>query len=378
MAAEVWITDAASVTALGENLEELWQRLLWGHCAIAPVKRFRTKGYKSQFAACIKDLSSLGSLSAIHDLLDRLLTQMGPVPTDACLYTASTKAGIDSLERMVQGAPADASDIFVNTIAGQVCDQLGLTHGGTNISAACASSAIAVAKGAALIAAGREECVLVCCVDLVTEFVFSGFSALGALSPEPCMPFDLNRSGLTLGEGAASLLLMTADYAKKEGRPHLGTVVGWGVANDAFHVTAPDPDGRGLSAAVRQALKRADLKPETVSAICAHGTGTVYNDQMELTAFNRIFGNRKLPVYSIKGAIGHTMGAAGGIEVALGLKSLSEKIVPPTVGFSKGNGSATGRVSSQTEIIDGNCLLSTNSGFGGINAALILAKGQGV
>ena len=377
MGAEVWVTDATSVTALGRNLEELWRRLLWGNTAIAPVVRFSVNGYKSRFAACIEDLNCSGPLSAIHDLLGRLFEEMGPVPTDACLYTATTKAGIDNLERMHRGEPADASDILVTAIANQVRHQLNLTHKGTNISAACASSAIAVAKGAALIAAGRAECVLVCCVDLVSEFVFSGFSALGALSPKPCMPFDRERSGLTLGEGAASLLLMTADRAKKEGRPHLGTVLGWGVANDAFHVTAPAPDGCGLLAAMRQAFKRACLQPETVSAVCAHGTGTVYNDQMELTAYDQLFGDRRLPVYSIKGAIGHTLGAAGGIEVALGLKSLSENLVPPTVGFSKGEDSTEGRVSSRVQTISGNYLLSTNSGFGGINAALILAKGRG-
>ena len=376
MAVEVWVTDATAVTALGRNLEELWRRLLSGDSAIATVERFSVKGYRSRYAACIKDLNCSGAPSMIHDLLGRLFKEMRPVPTDAHLYTATTKAGIDNLERIGRGEPADPSDILAASIAKRVGRQLGLAHGGANISAACASSAIAVAKGAALIAAGRAECVLVCCVDLVTEFVFSGFSALGALSPVPCMPFDSDRSGLTLGEGAASVLLMGADRAKKEGRPHLGTVLGWGVANDAFHVTAPAPDGCGLVAAVGRALKRAGLEQEAVSAVCAHGTGTVYNDSMELTAFGRLFGNRKVPVYSIKGAIGHTLGAAGGIEVALGMKTLSEGLVPPTVGFSKGDDGTVGRVSSRPAAMSGNYLLSTNSGFGGINAALILEKGR--
>lgn len=376
MASEVWVTDAASVTALGRNLGELWRRLLRGHCAIAPVVRFPVKDYKSRFAACIEDLPCSGPRSAIHDLLDRLLREMAPVPADARLFTATTKAGIDNLERWRRGASADTSQILVTDVAERISRQLGLAHGGTNVSAACASSAIAVARGAALISAGRAECVVVCCADLVTEFVFSGFSALGALSPGPCRPFDRERSGLTLGEGAASLLLMKAGRARKEGRPHLGTVLGWGVANDAFHVTAPASDGRGLLAAVRLALKGACLKPEAVSAVCAHGTGTVYNDQMELTAFDRLFGDRSPPVYSIKGAIGHTLGAAGGIEVALGLRSLSEGVSPPTVGFSRGAAGTVGRVSARAEAIPGNFLLSTNSGFGGVNSALVLAKGR--
>ncbi len=377
MTAAVWVTDATSVTALGRNLEELWRRLLSRHSAIAPVNRFSVKGYRSHFAACIEDLKCTGNSSAFHDLLTRLFNQMGPVPTDARLYTATTKAGIDNLERMRRYEPVDASNVLLTAVAQQVRRQFGLTNVGTNISAACASSAIAVAKGAALIAAGRAECVLVCCIDLVTEFVFSGFSALGALSPKPCTPFDRERSGLTLGEGAASLLLMKSERAKREGRPHLGTVLGWGVANDAFHVTAPSPDGCGLVAAVRQALNQAHLEPEAIPAVCAHGTGTVYNDHMELTAFEQLFEGRRLPVYSIKGAIGHTLGAAGGIEVALGLKALSDGVAPPTVGFSQGEDRTLGRVSSEAAVIIGNHLLSTNSGFGGINAALILEKGEG-
>ena len=201
MAATVWVTDTASVTALGRNLEELWQRLLGGHSAIAPVERFPVKGYRSRFAACIEDLSFTGNASTVHDILGRLMDQMGPVPGDARLYTATAKAGIDNLERLRRGQPADTSDVLVVTVAKQLSRRLGLTDSGTNISAACASSAIAVAKGAALIAAGMAECAVVCCVDLVTEFVFSGFSALGALSADPCRPFDRDRSGLTLGKG---------------------------------------------------------------------------------------------------------------------------------------------------------------------------------
>ena len=291
------------------------------------------------------------------------------VPADARLYTATAKAGIDNVERLRRSTFANASDVLINAVADRVTRQLGLRGTGTNISAACASSAIAVAKGAALIAAGRAECVLVCSIDLVTEFVFSGFSALGALSATPCMPFDRNRSGLTLGEGAVALLLMKAERAKKEGRPHLGTVLGWGAASDGFHVTAPDPNARGLLTAVKEALNRANLTPENISAVCAHGTGTVYNDHMELTAFDQLFNDRKVPIYSIKGAIGHTVGAAGGIEVAVGLKSLSEGIVPPTVGFEKGDARAAGRVSFKPTLLPGNHILSTNSGFGGINAA---------
>ena len=248
------------------------------------------------------------------------------------------------------------------------------TGNGICVSASCASSTIAVAHGAALIESGRAEAVLVCCGDLITEYHFSGFSALKALSPFACRPFDRGRQGLSLGEGAAALLLMNAARARRENRDQLGTILGWGISNDATHITAPAKSGRGLVQAVDQALRSARRKPEHIAAISAHGTGTVYNDLMELNAFRQVFGERKLPMYSIKGTIGHTLGAAGGLEIILGLKTLSTRMTPPTVGFSNPEKGAEGQVSSGPQAVSGDYLLTTNSGFGGVNAAIVLGR----
>jgi 3-oxoacyl-[acyl-carrier-protein] synthase II len=212
-------------------------------------------------------------------------------------------------------------------------------------------------------------------MDLVSEFVFSGFSALQALSVEPCRPFDLNRSGLSLGEGGCALLLMSGARARREKRHILGSIAGWGAANDATHITAPARDGCGLIQATRQAVRKAGINLDDIAAVNAHGTGTVYNDQMELTAFRTLFGERQLPMHSVKGSIGHTLGAAGGIEVALGLKSLQSGLLPPTVGLVEPETGAEGRFSSKPQHINGSYLLTTNSGFGGVNAALILRSG---
>jgi len=373
--AQVWITRVATVTSLGSSFQELWQGLLAGQTAIKPLLRFPVTNYKASVAACIPDLAPSDEQSMMHDLLNRLIKEMEPVPSDTFLITATTKAGIDNLERIRRGTPADSHDILLSSIPDTLSQRLGLTDPGINISAACASSTIALARGAALIASGTRDAVLVCCMDLVTEFVFSGFSSLGALSPVPCMPFDRERNGLSLGEGAAALMLMSPHRARKENRPPLGRILGWGAASDAAHVTAPASDGSGLIQAISQALRRANLEAEEISAICAHGTGTVYNDIMELTAFHQVFGGRKVPVFSVKGSIGHTMGAAGGIEVALGMKALSVQIVPPTAGFLNPEEGAEGLVSPDPADISGDYLLSTNSGFGGINAAIILKKG---
>jgi len=371
---QVIITDATTITAPGNNLKELWQGLLAGETAIRPINRFPVDNYNAKIAACIEDLKPTGGHSMIHPLLDRLFFDMGPVPPDSFLITATTKAGIDNLESLRQGNPADFQDILLSSVTDIISQKLGLINNGINISASCASSTIAVALGASMIASGRTDAVLICCADLVTEFTFSGFSALKALSPVPCMPFDYKRNGMSLGEGAAALLLMSHKRAQRENREKLGSILGFGVANDASHITAPAKSGRGLIQAIVQALKTAKRKSEEIAAINAHGTGTIYNDLMELNAFRQVFGERKLPVYSVKGVIGHTLGAAGGIEVILGCKTLSTKIVPPTVGFSDPEDGANGQVSSEPQHISGDYLLTTNSGFGGVNAALILGK----
>ncbi len=375
---ETWITDVAAVTALGNHLEETWLQLLRSETAIRRVDRFNVEGYASGVAACIPDLTPEGVGSMLPVLVGRLKRGLGAVPPDAWLFTATTKAGIDVLEQYQQGRSSLFEDLFPASFPRLVSETFGLKKPGINISAACASSILAVSQACAWIRSGAAEVALVCCADLVTEFVFSGFSALGAMSPTPCRPFDRDRSGLSLGEGAVALLLMSAKRAEAEGKEPMGRVCGWGAANDAFHVTAPAPNGCGLTQAVHGALECAGLEKESICAVCAHGTGTVSNDAMELRALRDCFGDPasvRLPVFSVKGAIGHTLGAAGGLEIALGLKVLSQQVAPPTVGFSCPADGAQGWVSSAPVAVQGEYLLSSNSGFGGINAALVLGKG---
>jgi 3-oxoacyl-[acyl-carrier-protein] synthase II len=374
---QVLITNVAAVTALGDDIEQLWEGLMAGETGIKPVDHFPVKNYTSNYAACIENLTLPGSQtenSRIRILLDRLLEKIFPVPADSFLITATTKSGIDNLEHICRGNRTNTQDILLSTILDVILQKLKLPEKGININAACASSTIAIARGAAMISTGRANSVLVCCIDIITEFIFSGFSCLKALSPFPCMPFDHKRQGLTPGEGAAAILLMSEDRAKKDNLSPLGRIIGWGVSNDATHITAPARDACGLIRAIRQSLKKAKLAEQEITAINAHGTGTVYNDLMELTAFRQVFGKHRVPVHSVKGSIGHTMGAAGGIEVALGLKALSAGVIPPTVGFSNPEDGAKGLLSSEPKEIPGDYLLTTNSGFGGINAAIILAK----
>jgi len=374
---EVCLCAAQTVTGLGPNLETLWRGVMAGESGIRPLTRFATDRYLSGKASWIDGIESKNGHSAMYPLLELLHDGFVPVPADAALITASTKGCIDIMERIQSGLPGDPAEVNFAHLLGRISDTFGVTSPGININAACASSTIAVGQAASLIASGRNDVVLVVCMDLVSEFVFSGFSALQALSPGVCRPFDRNRDGLTLGEGGAALLLMSRERAEREERPVLGVVAGWGAANDATHITAPAKDGCGLIQSVHKALERASIDPSQIAAISAHGTATVYNDQMELTAFRSLFGDRRIPMNSVKGAIGHTLGAAGGIEVALGLKCLQTGQLPPTVGLLEPEELGEGLLSSSAQPINGRYLLSTNSGFGGVNAALILRREEG-
>jgi 3-oxoacyl-[acyl-carrier-protein] synthase II len=374
---EVCLSAAHVVTGLGPDLDSLWRGAMAGESAIRPITRFATSRYLSGNASWIEEVEQENGHSRIYPLLELLLDGFGPVPADAALIMASTKGCIDAMERLQGGLPCDPAEVPMAQLLRRISGQFGLSGGGININAACASSTIATARAASLIAAGRSGAVLVVCLDLVSEFVFSGFSALRALSPGVCRPFDRNRDGLALGEGGAALLLMSRERAIREGRPELGVVAGWGAANDATHITAPARDGCGLIQSVRQALRRAAIGPQQIAAVSAHGTATSFNDQMELTAFRTLFGERTLPMHSVKGSIGHTLGAAGGIEIALGLKCLEARKLPPTVGMLEPEEGGERFFSSSVQPIEGRYLLSTNSGFGGVNAAVILRRGEG-
>ena len=369
---EVIIASAGIVTSLGPTLDDAWEGLMEGRTAISDLSRFSPDPYRVRIAACIEGLQGDGGRSMICDLLGRICAASADIPRDSTLILATTKAGIDNLEKRKKGLPARIPDIFPSSLAAFVSRKLDLSSPGFNVSAACASSTVAVGLGASLISSGTTESVFICCADIVTEFVFSGFSALQALSPRPARPFDRNRSGLSLGEGAAYLHLISPERAGIDKIVPRFAIAGWGAANDAFHLTSPAPDGSGLRDAVGRAMERASVQPEEIAAISAHGTGTVHNDLMEIKAFRSVFGDRVPPAYSVKGAIGHTFGAAGGIEVVLATKVLSTRTVPPTVGFRDPEEGAEGMVHSHPVPIDGRYLIATNSGFGGVNAAVIL------
>ena len=372
------IVSCDMITAYGYGADACWNGILAGKTAVSGLNRFSTGAFRSDCAATIKDLKYLRKDSLVMQMLRRLFSRSPvSVPEDSRLLLATTKGEIDILEKNLLKGTGDASKSNLNNLLNKVKRLARVKDSGIIVSAACASSSAAVARAAAMIRSGYSDSVLVVACDSITEFVFSGFSSLMALDKFPARPFDKNRSGLSLGEAAAYALIMSESRAKKEKRKIMGEVEGWGLSDDANHMTGPSRTGDGLASAIKKAMKTAGISENKTGLISAHGTGTVYNDAMELKAFNTVFKGKKKPLYSVKGGLGHTMGAAGLVELIVALRALKEKIAPPTVNLKNVDDNARGWASRRQRILRGNKrALITNAGFSGINAALILANGN--
>ncbi|MHB8873841.1 MAG: beta-ketoacyl-[acyl-carrier-protein] synthase family protein [Myxococcaceae bacterium] len=258
------------------------------------------------------------------------------------------------------------------SIADRLSSRLSLEGERHTFSTACSSSANSIGYGASLVAAGAPWA-LAGGVDSLCRLTYSGFYALKLLSASPCRPFDARRNGLSLGEGAAFLLLEPAAAARARGATVLGYVAGWGTSADAHHATAPHPEGKGAIAAMQAALADACVSAGEVSYVNAHGTATPANDKAEALALRSVFGTLAPPVSSTKGATGHTLGAAGAIEAALCALCLNEGFAPPTVGLGEPDpGLEVRHVPSAGLALPPGVALSNSFGFGGNNAALVL------
>ena len=365
------LVAAELITPYGAGLEPCWQGLLAGRSAIAPLERFATGAFGSSQAAVIAGLIYHGGTSLVMQMFAPLFASLaGEIPADSRLLLATTKGEIDLLEQALLTGAGDTAASVPTRLLAKVADLAGTTDPGTVISAACASSSAALARAAALIRAGQADSVLVAAGDAVSEFVYAGFSALMALDPAPARPFDRNRAGLTVGEAAAVALVMSEERALREGRPILGEIAGWGLSDDANHMTGPSRDSAGLMAAIGRALATAGVTADAIGLIGAHGTGTRYNDEMEMRAFRALFA--PVPVHSVKGAIGHTMGAAGLVEALVALRALHAGVAPPTVNLVEADDDAAGWVAAAPREVTARVALLTNAGFGGVNSALVL------
>lgn len=365
----VLIGSADIATALGVGLQINWERLMAGDSGVAEIARFDPGALGYKRAACMRGLEAGAEPNLTCALTAKCLENYERVPSEAPVIWAGCKGAAEYIEQRANGQDANGP-YLAEQYRAWVANRMGLDGGGLSINAACASSTAAIALAAEWVATGLHERVLVCAADVVSRFTHSGFAALRALSAGVCSPFDKRRDGLVLGDGAIAILICS-ETAIGSMNP-LARITGWGIANDATHITAPARDGSGLIAAMNKALARAKIEPDNVAAFCAHGTGTVFNDAMELVAADAIFGSRPIPIFSVKGAIGHALGAAGGIEALLCARALAERRVPPTCGLEEPEQNAQRRCAAQAQEIGGGAILTSNSGFGGVNVALVL------
>ncbi|MEN8142281.1 MAG: beta-ketoacyl synthase N-terminal-like domain-containing protein [Thermodesulfobacteriota bacterium] len=359
---EVVICSAGAVTALG-NLEETFQGLLANRSALA--SGFLDGSLAKWPTGSVRDIeASPGSDQRQQELVRMALSGLPGIPEDASLLLSTTKGAVDELlEGESNSWPGQPWDL-----GPWLARMAGLTGPVSTISAACASGTMAVIDAAQrLRQGGQEKVILVFGIDLLSRFVVSGFARLHALAKENCRPFDGDRDGLALGEGAAALLMTTAEEAGSRGWQVLARVRSWGVSCDAGHITAPCREASGLLRALNNCTGGGELE---VGAINAHGTGTKFNDAMEMRAFSETW-QGKIPFHSVKGAIGHCLGAAGVIEAAIAVKSLAAGKIPPTVGLLEPEGGLSGLDGGAAQELICPSILSCNSGFGGINAAVL-------
>jgi 3-oxoacyl-(acyl-carrier-protein) synthase len=377
----VAIVAAGVVTPVGGDLDAFWSGLVTGADGIAPIERFPVDDLRVGLGGEIKKLKCLRRegcrasqllFAAADDLLARAHLDAPAERIGVILGTAL--GGVEEGERALAGdrrAHRAAAALYDGPTRA-LARRLGARGPVMTVSTACASGATALGVAADLLRADAADLVVAGGYDILCRFVMRGFDALRSLTRDRVRPFDRRRSGLLLGEGAA-LLLMARD---REARgPRLGRLLGHATSSDGSHIAAPDPEGRGLESAIRVALADGEVGAADVDFVSAHGTGTPVNDRIETAVLKRALGARaaRIPMNSIKGALGHTMGAAATLEAIMCLFASREGVVPYTAGLEERDPECDlDYVATTPRAARPRVSLSTSLGFGGCNAALVL------
>jgi len=398
----VVVTGVGAISGFGSGVARLWRGLLAGRSAIGRAALFAD--YEVQVAAMApaalgsptqpqlpgERAAALAVVAAREALADAAAAPAAPRPASRVgvgVVVGTTLGGLRAWapylrslggERRGTFALPTASSFAYHAPALAVAAEAGAEGPLLVPSIACASGTAAVGLGLDLIRSRRCDTVLAGGVDALSDFVFAGFQCLRALDRAPSRPFDQDRKGLSLGEGAAFLVLESEEAALARAARPRAEVAGFGLACDANHMTGPDRDGAGAARAMRAALDDAGIPPSEVAFVSAHGTGTQFNDAMEAQALATLLGPEhaaRVPVNSIKSAIGHTLGAAGAFEAILCVLAIGEGLIPPTANLRRLDPEihldvVRGRPREQPVPI----ALSTTSGFAGANAAIVLRR----
>lgn len=401
----VVITGEGSISPLGHNSESLWKSLLNGNSGIDYISGFNTKNFSVKIAGEVKDFEPINFFDAKEARkLDRF-TMFSLIAASQALKSSknnSSEAGVivgtgvggmhtleEEHQKLLNKGQRGVSPFFVpkmipNIAGGQIAIKHNLYGLNFSMSTACSSATDAIGMAYRLISNGHSKAILCGGAEgSITPLTLSGFANIKALSKNnenpqgASRPFDKDRDGFILSEGAGMLMLEDYVEAKKRDANIIGEIIGYGITNDAFHITQPDSESTGASNAINMALDDAGINASEVGYINAHGTSTYFNDMLETQAIKKVFGKdaKNVSISSTKSMTGHLLGAAGAIEAIACINALNEGIIPPTINYSNPDPECDlDYTSNEAFKKDINFSMSNSFGFGGHNSVLIFKK----
>jgi len=401
----VAVTGLGVKAPAGNDVDSFWATVRAGRPTAATIERFDPVDLPVRFAGEVRDfdpvayfgpkearrqdrVTQLGFAAAADAFADA--GDLGADPSRCAVVTGTGVGGLESHEHQMQiffdkGAarvsPFTVPLMMANATAGVVAMQLGWTGPNVCITTACAAGAHAIGEAVRLVRDGTADVVIAggteACLTPMTVAAFARMGALSTRNDDPARasrPFDADRDGFVIGEGAAFVVVESLERAQARGTTIYGEVTGYGRNADAYHITAPSPGGAGAAACMQLALEDAGLDPAAIGHVNAHGTSTDLNDAAEAEAIQKVFGDDAPPVTSTKGVTGHLIGAAGAVEALASLLSMRDGIVPPTANLERiGDDIGVDVVGGEARDIGSKPALSNSFGFGGHNATLILA-----
>lgn len=407
----VVVTGMGAVTPVGNDVSTFWDNIKSGKCGIDFIKSFNTENFKVKLAAEVKDFDPLTAMdkkeakrmdrycqfamvAAKEAMEDSGLNMEEEDPYRVGVIIGSGTGGIDTMEKQVrvmsEKGPGKVSPFTIplmisNIAAGNVAIRYGAKGVSLCITTACATGTNAIGEAFRMIREGRADCIIAGGAEAsITPFSVAGFTNITALSTSDdplraSIPFDAERNGFVMGEGAGILILESLEHAKKRNAKIYAEVAGYGATCDAYHMTAPAPDGESAARAMEEALRDAEIDSSQMSYINAHGTSTHYNDSSETMAIKRVFGDKakEIPVSSTKSMTGHLLGAAGAIEAVVCVKALEDSFIPATIGYKVPDPECDlDYVPNAGRHQELQYAMSNSLGFGGHNAVLVFKKAE--
>ncbi|MEW6170773.1 MAG: beta-ketoacyl-ACP synthase II [Candidatus Omnitrophota bacterium] len=407
---KVVVTGLGLVTPVGNDVSSSWKALIEGRSGIGPLTTFDASAFDSRIAGEVKNFDPLLYISKKETKRMEKFAQYAVASSAQAIKDSALDlekedrnrigvligSGIGSLHVVeeefkvyLEKGPSRLSPfliptLIVNEAAGQVAITFGLKGPNSCVATACASGAHAIGDAFRIIERGDADVMVTGGTEsCITYLGVGGFCALKALSLcndkplKASRPFDAKRDGFVIAEGSGVVVLESLAHAKKRNAKIYAEICGYGMSCDAYHMTAPDPEGNGAARAMQLAINEAKITPETVDYINAHGTSTYLNDKIETLAIKKVFGShaKKLAVSSTKSMTGHLLGAAGGVEFVISCLTLKEGIIPPTINYEYPDPECDlDYVPNKSRKANVNFVLSNSLGFGGHNASLLVKK----